>query len=355
MTRGSHGVRIVNRGMSAVCAAWLLLGCNKGGTVQPSKSPSPTAPSATPPALPAPLSETACVDFAKHICSEVGEKALACQQMQTAVTLLSKGACAAAERDYPDIIAKLKVSRKPCTELVDRLCADLGKQTETCDMVITHTKQFPSERCEMMLDRYAEVLTDLRKMEEASHPLTQELQAKIAAADAPSLGKKDAPVVLVVFSDFQCPFCQKAAKAMSDAVAKYPGQVRLVFRHFPLKFHENANGAAKAAVAAAEQGKFWEYNDLLFADQKALSPASYLDYAERLKLNTKRFASAQESDKTQKRIDADIELGKSVSVQGTPTLFVNGKRSRNAADLEALSMDIEAALNKPVAKAKVRD
>lgn len=338
MKRVNDGELMAARVALALCAALLLLGCGARSSVPPSSQPPAFSP---PPAQP---SETACSEFAKHVCNEFGEKASECEKAQTAARLLSSGACAVAERDYATIVAKLKSARHPCTELADRLCADLGTQTETCTMVAEQTKSFTGERCEMMLGHFEEIIAELRAMEQGNRPLTREMQDKIQAADAPSLGRKDAPVVLVVFSDFECPYCQKASKTVAEAFAKYPGKVRLVFRQFPLSMHKNANGAAQAAMAAMEQGKFWEYSDLLFADQQALGRDQYLDYAKRLKLNTKRFSSALDNEKTQKRIDADIALGTSVNVKGTPTVFINGTRCANPTSIESLSKDIEAAL-----------
>jgi protein-disulfide isomerase len=235
-------------------------------------------------------------------------------------------------------------STTACDDLVNRLCAELGKTTETCMMVTNHAKKFPIERCNMMLERYDDVLSDLRRMEAANRPLEPTTWRKLIEYDAPTLGPLNAPVVLVVFSDFECPYCQKAAKALADVVAKYPSQVRLVFRHFPLTFHENAKSAAHAAAAAAEQGKFWQFHDLLFADQRGLGRDYFIDNARRLGLDEKRFVAAMNSAATAQRIDRDLELGRFVNVQGTPTVYLNGKRVQDATLLDSLSAVVEQAL-----------
>ena len=134
----------------------------------------------------------------------------------------------------------------------------------------------------------------------------------------------DALVTLVAFSDFQCPFCDKAVPTIEKIAENHGDKVRIVFKHRPLGFHKKAKPAAKAAIAAQQQGKFWEMHDLLFENQKSLG--NYEKFAEQLGLNVDKFKSAMESEATQKQLQADIEVANKVGANGTPNFFVNGKQ-----------------------------
>jgi protein-disulfide isomerase len=241
---------------------------------------------------------------------------------------------------------KIGALRKKCDELMNKLCTDLGKETETCKMVQTETPKFTPERCEMMLKQYKTVLDDLKRQEDANKPLTEEKRASIEAAGAPTFGPQDAKVVVVEFSDFQCPFCSRAAKVVKQVKEKYGDKVRFVFRQYPLSFHKNAHLAAQAALAANAQAKFWEFHDLMFENQQALEQPALEKYAAQVKLDMKAFKAALNSDVIKKAVDADTELGNQVGVRGTPSMFVNGARVRNAADFEELSKQIDKMLGK---------
>ena len=123
---------------------------------------------------------------------------------------------------------------------------------------------------------------------------------------------------------------------------KFPGKVRFIFRHFPLSFHKKAHLASQAAIAAGAQGKFWEYHDILFENQKALTRPDLEKYAAKLGLNMTKFKKALDSKTYKARVDGDLKLGGEVFVSGTPTIFLNGKRVQNW-DFNALSKLIEAA------------
>jgi protein-disulfide isomerase len=142
----------------------------------------------------------------------------------------------------------------------------------------------------------------------------------------PMKGAKDAPITIVEFADFQCPPCSRARGALSELVAKYPDQIRVGFKHFPLDFHKQAQKASEAAVAAQEQGHFWEFHDLLFDNQKALEVANILTYAQQIGLDAERLKAEVESGKHASKVKADMAIGNQVGVRGTPSLFVNGRK-----------------------------
>jgi protein-disulfide isomerase len=211
-------------------------------------------------------------------------------------------------------------------------------------MVKRETKNFQPERCDMMMQHYAEVLADLKRQEDKNKPLPPEKIAKITEGAATAFGPADAKVTIVEFSDFQCPFCSRAADVAHKVKEKYSDKVRFVFRQFPLSFHQNAHEAAEAALAANAQGKFWEYHDKLFENQKALDRPSLEKYAKESGLDVVAFKKALDAKTYAATVDAEMKLGEEAAVDGTPTMFLNGARVANPTDFEGISKQIEEAL-----------
>ena len=139
-------------------------------------------------------------------------------------------------------------------------------------------------------------------------------------------GPASAPVTLVAFSDFQCPFCSRAVPTLHQLETDYAGKLRVAFKQLPLPFHDKAHLAAEAALAANEQGKFWQIHDKLFANQQALDRASLEKYASELGLDLAKFKAALDSGKYKDKVDAEAREGAAVGATGTPTFFVNGTR-----------------------------
>jgi protein-disulfide isomerase len=138
-------------------------------------------------------------------------------------------------------------------------------------------------------------------------------------------GDPNAPVTIVEFSDFQCPFCKQAEGTLQAILAKYGSKVRLAYMDFPLRdIHPRAQSAAEAARCAGEQSKFWAYHDLLYADQTKLDGPALIASARALKLNETAFQSCLESGKFKSKIDADLAEGQKAGVSGTPGFFING-------------------------------
>ncbi|MFN0062437.1 MAG: DsbA family protein [Myxococcaceae bacterium] len=165
------------------------------------------------------------------------------------------------------------------------------------------------------------------------------------AATGPAKGPESAKVTLVEFSDFECPFCSRAKDTVDQVMAAYPGKVRLVFRQFPLRrIHPNAAKAAEAALCANEQGKFWEYHDVLFANQKALDMASLKQHATTVGLEAGAFGGCLDSGKFAKQVETDEKEGAALGVQGTPAFFVNGVALTGAVPLEDFKRQIDAEL-----------
>lgn len=150
-------------------------------------------------------------------------------------------------------------------------------------------------------------------------------------------GPENAKVTIVEFADFQCPACATAFPYISDILKKYPNDVRLIYRHFPLSQHKNAVKAAQVSEAAGEQGKFWEMYQILYTKQNEWAEdkdpsAKFLSYAKELGLNEEQFKTAIKEDKFKSLIDTDSSDGFKVDVNATPTFYINNKKSVSGYD-----------------------
>ena len=149
----------------------------------------------------------------------------------------------------------------------------------------------------------------------------------IEIGNSPVRGPENAAVTVVLFSDFQCPFCAKASRQIDSVVKTYPANVKLVFKHFPLAdIHPDAMLGARAAYAAQQQGKFWEFHDTLFSRGRAgYDPEKLQVMATGLGLDVEKFNEDIVSEAAKSAIEADLALGRKLGVDGTPKLFVNGR------------------------------
>ena len=165
-------------------------------------------------------------------------------------------------------------------------------------------------------------------------------RTEIPTAGSPARGPATAPVTIVEFSDFECPFCGRLFPTLKAIEKTYPLQVRIVFRQFPLrKIHPQAEKAAEASLCASEQGRFWEMHDSLFGDQEHLSVDALKARAAKLNLDTAAFNPCLDSGKEVAAIEKDIADGTKAGVTGTPTMFINGRMmvgSRPYADIQAV-------------------
>ncbi|MDH4320314.1 MAG: thioredoxin domain-containing protein [Desulfobulbaceae bacterium] len=167
--------------------------------------------------------------------------------------------------------------------------------------------------------------------------------------DSPSMGPPQAPVTIVIFSDFQCPYCAKVGALLEYALEHNPETVRVVFKQFPLSFHKYAQAAAIASLAANNQGKFWAFHDLLFQHGKELSDQKIEALAKEAGLNMKRFRTDIKNELLSDRVAQDIQEGQRNGVRGTPTIFVNG-RSLNERSPQGLQTLIDQELARTKAK-----
>ena len=150
---------------------------------------------------------------------------------------------------------------------------------------------------------------------------------EIALGESPVKGRRDAPVTIVEFSDFQCPGCKTYQGLLNQVLQLYPKEVKLVYKEFPLAdIHANAVNAAKAALAAGRQGKFWEMHDMIYQNQDKLGMENLKDYAQKVGLDVLRWEQDFSSPEVQQQLSREASEGRAVGVDSTPSFFVNGRR-----------------------------
>ncbi len=172
----------------------------------------------------------------------------------------------------------------------------------------------------------------------------ERLRARYNEQD-PAKGAAIPLVTIIEFSDFQCPFCSRLATTLEDVAAEHPRDVKLVFKQFPLvKIHPQAEPAARAALAAHKQGKFWEMHDVMFANQKALGDSRLESYAQQLGLDMTKWKKDFASDALRKHVSEELGLGGKISVSSTPTFFINGRLFKGAQPAEKIRATVDEEL-----------
>lgn len=206
-------------------------------------------------------------------------------------------------------------------------CSDYGMSTAKC-----LTTRSMCENMPRLAKRAVRMAREGATLEEIKEAITyKEPWVKIDLSGAPTLGSEDAPVTIVEYSEFQCPFCRRSQKTIQELKEKYGDKLRWAFLNFPLSRHDQAKPAAAACLAAGRQGRFWEYHDLLFEHQKDLRKEGiFEEIAQELELDMEQFNRDRESDEIEEQIKRDLLQSRKVGVRGTPTFFVNGYRLRGA-------------------------
>ena len=196
------------------------------------------------------------------------------------------------------------------------------------------------QRMEVVREQFLDTLRAKTAVRVTLEPPRQQ----IATDNSPSRGPAGAPIELVEFSDFQCPFCLRANPTVRQVLDTYGDRIRFVYRHYPLPSHPNARPAAEAAECAAEQGKFWPYHDKLFASQSKLADADLKQDAAELGLDTAKFDACVDSHKYRKQIEADVQAGQEAGVDGTPAFFINGRLISGAQPYDVFKKVIDEEL-----------
>jgi protein-disulfide isomerase len=180
------------------------------------------------------------------------------------------------------------------------------------------------------------------------------VRVQVSTDGAPIRGTADAPVTLVEFSDFHCPFCKRVQPTLTKVLEKYPGKVRLLFRHLPLDgLHPQARNAAEASWCAQDQGKFWEYHDLLFANAPKAGEDDLKHYAGQIDLDVNMFESCLSQNTHRDSIQRDIDEVTKLGMSGTPAFFINGRPLSGAQPLEKFVQVIDEELALAAAGAPV--
>ena len=184
---------------------------------------------------------------------------------------------------------------------------------------------------------------------QAAAPQAPSTPVNVSVDDDPSLGKKDAPVTIVAFEDFQCPFCGRLnTDVVPQLIEKYvkTGKARYVYRDYPLPFHQFAQKSHEAGECADEQGKFWEMHKELYANQNALDVPNLKTYAGKIGLNQSKFDQCLDSGGYKEEVAKDYADGSAAGVSGTPTLFINGRIVVGAQPLASFTAIIDEELKK---------
>ena len=194
-----------------------------------------------------------------------------------------------------------------------------------------------------LLNRQA-LLERLKKNEPVKIMLEPERMA-VDSSGHPSIGSKDAPITMVEFEDFQCPFCKASEDTVKKVRAKYGDKVRVVHMDFPLSFHSHSMDAANAARCANDQGKFWQFRDTLFVNQGKLAPEDLKATAKTLGMNTTQFNECLDKGKHADEIKKDLAAGEKSGVDGTPGFFINGRPLVGAQPLDKFTDIIDAEIS----------
>lgn len=216
----------------------------------------------------------------------------------------------------------------------------------TQEQVYKHIDSYMDEKGVEVVEKALDEI--IKKRREGQQPPSLEERMKdrvdVSVAGAPMKGPDNAPITIVEFSDFECPFCSRVLPTLDKIMKDYEGKVRLAFRHNPLPFHKNAPAAHKASMAAQEQGKFWEYHDILFKNQKALTEENLIKWAKELGLDVEKFKKDMAKEEFQKRIDEDQTFARGNQAGGTPSFFINGVRLVGAQPYPQFKEVIDALL-----------
>jgi len=242
-------------------------------------------------------------------------------------------------------------------ELIDADVAAMGEVSdeEVAQFFQERIDQMGEQPLEEVAPRIRDHLQRLRAQEvaekiinEAGVDLFLERPRVDVAATGPSRGPANASITIVEFSDFQCPFCSRALPVIEEVMTRYPDDVRLVYRHMPLdRIHNRARAAAEASLCAHDQGQFWAYHDLVFANTNSLGDEDLKGFAGELDLDLAAWEQCMTEEKFAEVIDADVEAARSIGITGTPAFIINGVMLSGAKPVEDFVSVIESELKRP--------
>lgn len=286
------------------------------------ENPTPTTPSPAPApvqAAPAPVqaAPAQAAPTQGETLPDTGVEALASGAQRDLIALMKEGPCPC----NPEVTMFQCIQERSCPGATDlaRYGVDLYKQGLGSDQV-----------AELVIKRF---------IAEFTPPIEFKLD------QTPWKGAQDAPITIVEFADFECPHCAIMSFMLKDILTERPN-IKIYFKQFPLPFHKVAPLASQATIAAHKQGMFWEMHDLIFKNQQDLSPEKIMAFAEQLNLNMMIFRSDLMSDEVKAQVQAERDEGVRAGLQGTPTLFFNGKVYTGKAEKSAIIAHIDELLAK---------
>jgi protein-disulfide isomerase len=241
-------------------------------------------------------------------------------------------------------------------EVTDKVAAPA--QTEVEAFYEQNKTRFGAQTKEQVMPQIGNMLRQQKQMEvqrafykglREKHGVKIMLEAPRVAVsldDDPSKGPAKAPITIVEFSDYQCPYCSRAEATVDEVMKKYGDKVRLVYRDYPLAFHQNAETASQAAECAEEQGKFWEMHKAMFANQAKLTAPDLAETAAGIGVDKEKFKTCLDSGKYKTEVQKDFADGQKYGVTGTPTFFINGIPMVGAKGLDSFVEIIDAELER---------
>jgi protein-disulfide isomerase len=239
---------------------------------------------------------------------------------------------------------------EPSAEEVQKLYDDNKDELEGQTLEQLRPQLIQYLKQQKMAERHQQFLEELRKKYKATTTL-QPPVVQVSDGGRPARGPASAPVTIIEFSDYECPFCKRASSTVAEVLRHYGDKVRFVHRDFPLNFHQHARLAAEAAACAHAQGKFWEYHDRLWKAED-LSESGLKSLAKETGLDATKFDECLQKKPHTAAIDRDIEDGTAAGVNGTPAFFINGRMLSGAQPFEAFKQVIDEELKRAAEKKK---
>ncbi len=239
---------------------------------------------------------------------------------------------------------------EPTAEEVQKLYDDNKEELEGQTLEQLRPQLIQYLKQQKMAERHQQFLEELRKKYKATTAL-QPPVVQVSDGGRPARGPASAPVTIIEFSDYECPFCKRASSTVAEVLRHYGDKVRFVHRDFPLNFHQHARLAAEAAACAHAQGKFWEYHDRLWKAED-LSESGLKSLAKETGLDATKFDECLQKKPHTAAIDRDIEDGTAAGVNGTPAFFINGRMLSGAQPFEAFKQVIDEELKRAAEKKK---
>ncbi|MBN2343015.1 MAG: thioredoxin domain-containing protein [Deltaproteobacteria bacterium] len=242
------------------------------------------------------------------------------------------------------------VSKNSCDELIEKVCTELGDGSAVCGHLKESKKGISEEKCTSMLVDPEKTLAEFKRMEESRQPLDKNARQRLVDGMPPAFGPADAPVTVVIFSDFNCKRCVLANAFVLHIGAEFGDRVQVVFRSHPLNdaFSEKT---AEATMAAHAAGKFWEYAAQLQNNMHNMNEETLLRCAEEVGLNRQKFLKALEAQRFKDAVETDMALAKSVQAGAPPFIFVNGIKMSVTQNV----YDVKRVISEELEKAKITD